>query len=237
LNISLSIYCDDQAGVLKSQKIITNYAHQFLQVIVILNTTEQAETSLTQLGRNILVLDLQGSITHGAALNKLLPHVITHKVLLIDAHLNIAPGLVKLIYHLDKKIDLTCPYLVGFNQPKTKDGQTPELWKNGLYFASTLSWGSLFFDPSFLLSFGGFQDRLSHELLMVDLCWRAQKSEGVLLGTIEPLGTLDKILNKSSYNELKYIQEQYPELYQVWFNNFFGIIKKQSQSLNAHLLN
>jgi hypothetical protein len=239
LSISLAIYCEDVTSLTKADDLLSTYSPFFGQAILILNLPNGPSFAPSKLNSNVLVLDLKGKISQGAALNKVLPHIMTPKVLLIDVHAPLEQSMITFLYSLQQKLNIDVPYLIGFNSKKSSrlsnmehEKNTP--WHHQLSITASLPWGGIFFDPLFLLSFGGFEDRLSYEIMMMDLCIRAQSKFGIIFQSDLDLCTLNCESKSPIKKEIAYIQQQYPALYPNIFQRFFRKLKSKSDINIVH---
>jgi hypothetical protein len=225
LSISLAIYCEDDGGVCDAKRILASYSSYFAHVIVLINMESPPSFGPSELDNNTSILDLKGKISQGAALNKMLPHIATSKVLLIDARASLHNGVVAFVHRINSEINIQSPYLVGFQLSITA-GSSEKSWKHDLSLVDTLPWCGLFFDPVFLLNLGGFEDQLSHKAMMIDLCIRAQILSAIIFQSDLCLSNLGQ---EPSKNEMAYIQQQYPFLYPNVFQRFLSMLKRKDK--------
>ena len=224
MNITLAIYCESPSDFVKGYHLALTY-HLYFHHVILVKNFESTDKTLFDSIPSLFILDLKTTISQGSALNKIIPQVITPKVLLIDANLSIDMQAISYINTLSQLLDCKYPYFIGFksSDPTSKlhpQDRVGEKWCHDLSLVTTLTWGALFFEASHFHFCGGFSDRLSNDAMMIDFSWRAHKKEAFLLENSLHLGQLNKKYQAPCNAELYYIKDKYPLLYPNWWQRF-----------------
>lgn len=193
-DFTIALYAERKVDVAKAYI----QAQQFcllksVKQVLIVQNTEEKKLFDRLVDRKIQVLEMQEKISQGAALNKMLAHLVTKHTLLLDAK-----GLGAQTLLLDKIFRFSLPSLakVFVNIPLSSHLHSPYLayqkkndWPSrDLYCLSFALWGAVLFENNFVFALGGFDESLSNDALFVDLSMRAHRHQAMIVEPkVEPL--------------------------------------------------
>ncbi len=231
MDISLALYVDDITSLATAQRNVGLYARFFNQIFVLINSFISSPINFGFTTKKIEVIDFKGKISQGACLNKLLSHTASKKVLLLDASTPFDKTMISSLYLIAGQIEPS--YLVGFNPTRKLPFFFPKDRVNGklneqLQLVKNIAYGGLLFDPFFVNSIGGFEDRLNTDSLFLDLSMRTQSTEGLVLESSLNFSKLNRIMPSASLEEKIYLYQKYPKNPADFITKLFSLYKKNS---------
>jgi hypothetical protein len=219
-DLAIALYVDKMidSAVLKQIEYFSD-SKQVKQLVVVHNTESKIDYDFSK-NRKIQVLKIESQISQGAALNKMLSHVYTKHVLLIDPFLlgDLNIDLKQLLSFTSpplSRLFVNLPFLLHEKSPYFSY-QKKDYWSSRhLNVISFLLWGAVLFDHQFVLTLGGFDETLCYDDLLVDLSMRAHKQQVMIIEpVIEPLATLYAMIDYQSHD--KAILQKYFDTLKPW---------------------
>lgn len=231
MDISLALYVEDTTSLATAQRNVGLYSRFFNQIFVLINSFIPHPINFGFTTKEVNIIDFKGKISQGACFNKLLSHSSSKRVLLLDASTSFDKLMISNLYSIANQTESS--YLVGFSPCRKLPDFFPKDRINGqlskqLSLVKNIAYGGLLFDPFFINSIGGFEDRLNNDSLFLDLSMRTQKTEGLVLESDLKFSLLNKTLEASSLNEKVYISQKYPENPSDFFTKILSMYKKNS---------
>ncbi|MBM4222927.1 MAG: hypothetical protein FJ161_03920 [Gammaproteobacteria bacterium] len=224
LDINFVIYCEHVASLPKVYELVTIYAPYFANTLILLNVPSRTTLPILypEHMSSIRVLQMPDRLSTGAALNKMFAHLFGGKIFLIDSRSILKKEILQYLENsLLWNFELTETIVSFQSQPRYEQlhsaNRIGNNWNTDFQFVTTLCWGALLFDQQFVIEIGAFAHCLSEDALTVDLSWRAQKSIGILLQSIESVVTLDDYYAPVR-SEWSFLRKHYPDLYPDWMH-------------------